>query len=337
MSEPDAQPSVLERLRARFGVALGHLWRLISNAVPAFAFHRCIQLAASMAYYALLSVFPTAIVLAAAVGFVLDDPGSREDVVNYLLAELPLTDDGGRDDIERLLDGVIANSGTLGAIGLAGLLFTASSLISATRNSVNVIFSNEVRRGAVRGKALDVALVLGLGILFAASFAITLITQLNLEFGGRIGDAIEGVFRASGALLPLALSALVFLVLYRVLPTDRPTLRDIWPGVVVASLGYELLKRGFSVYLDNFANYSAIYGSLGAIIAFMVFVWLASMVFLFGAEMAAIWPGARRGDYDPDPEEEDVPFADKLRDFLGDLFRRNRLERPLRGRRGPPD
>jgi membrane protein len=97
--------------------------------------------------------------------------------------------------------------------------------------------------------------------------------------------------------------------------------------VIFAALGYELLKRGFGIYLDQFANYSAVYGSLGAVIAFMFFVWLASLVFLIGAEMAAVWPKVRAGAFDADPDEQDERnIGEKARDAVLGLFRRNRVE-----------
>lgn len=325
MPDSDSTPGLIERTRDRLIAGLGHFWLLISNAVQRLFEHHGTQLAAGMAYYALLSVFPTAIVFAAGAGFILDDPGARNDVVDYLLRELPLSEGSGRDDIESLLDGVTANSGTLGVIGFLALMVSASALISAARNSVNVAFEEDQRRGALRGKGLDLLLVLGLGVLFALSFATTLVTQLDISFDDdTIGSAIQSILDTTGTFLPLVLTAFVFGVLYRVLPSGRPPLRDVWPGVVFAAIGYELLKRGFSFYLENFANYSAVYGSLGAVIAFMFFVFLASIVFLVGAEMAAIWPRVRAGELDGDPDQESEPLGVQIRGFLAGLVKSGR-------------
>lgn len=306
--------------RSRGKRGIDRAWRLLTNALSGFSRHRGTQLAASMAYYALFSVFPAAIVVAAAAGFILDDPGAREDAINFLLEELPLSDEQGRTDIEKVLDGVTSNSGTIGLIGLIALMITASALISAARNSVNTIFGDDVRRGALRGKGLDLLLVLGVGLLFALSFGMTLVGQLDPEF---IGDLGRGIIDATGEILPVVLTAVVFGVLYRVLPTEHPRWRDIWPGIVFASIGYELLQRGFSIYVDNFANYSAVYGSLGTVIAFMFFVYLGSIVFLLGAEMAAIWPGVRAGSFDPDPDQDGPAFGEQLRSTVRGLFARN--------------
>lgn len=327
MSEPKQPPPAGKHPVQRIKAGLGHAWTLLFNSVRGLFFHRGTQLAASMSYYALFSVFPAAIVIAAVAGFVLDDPDARQGAVDYLVRELPLTEDQGRSDIETVLDGVAANSGTLGLIGLVGLLISASALMSSARNALDIIFGDDVRRGALRGKGLDLLIVFGLGLLFAASFALTLLTQLNIGFSGSVGDAVEQALRFTGNLLPLFINTLVFSILYRVLPTERPSLRDVWPGVVFAAIVYELVKRGFSFYLDKFADYSAVYGSLGAVIAFMFFLYLAGIVFLIGAEMAAIWPAVRRGEYDGDPDEEGEPFSEQLRGAVMGLFRRNRVDR----------
>jgi len=322
---PDGAGGAEQLSRVRRGAARG--WTLLGQSLAGLGRHRGTQLAAGMSYYALFSVFPAAIVAAAVVGLILGEPSAREDAINYLLDELPASDQGQKD-IESVVDGVASNSSRLGLIGLIALLISSSALISAARNSVNLIFGDEVRRGALRGKGLDVLLVLGIGSLFLLSFAVTLLGRLDIVFGGGIGDAIESAISASGPLLSLALTAVVFAVLYRVLPTERPAWRDLWPAIAFASVGYELLKWGFSVYLENFANYSAVYGSLGAVIAFMFFVYLASLVFLIGAEMAAIWPGVRAGEYDSDDDDEGRTFTMRVREIVGRLFGRNRVESP---------
>lgn len=306
---------------------LARAWALIWNALGGLGRHRSTQSAASMAYYALFSVFPTAIVLAAGAGFFLDDASAREDVVNFLFDQLPLADDAqGRGDIDRLVHGVTSNAGTLGLIGVVALLFSASALMGSTRSAIDTIFGGRVTRGLVRGKGLDLALVLGVGVLFVLSFASTLLTQFDPGSAHGFLGALEAVFTFSGFLLPFALSALVFAVLYTVLPVEHPRVRDVWPGVLFATIAYELLKKGFSIYIDNFANYSAVYGSLGAVIAFMVFTYAASFVFLIGAEMAALWPRVRAGEFDPGSDDEDGPsksFGREVLDFGKGLVSRN--------------
>ena len=312
------------RSRPSVGRLAGLVWSLLFNSIKLLPRHNGSQLAAAMAYYGLFSIFPAGIAIAAIGGLFLNDAGTRTELVDYLFRELPIDQAQGRGDIVSLVDGVAGNAGALGAIGVVGLVISASALLGAARAAVNRIFGGTVTRGALRGKGIDIALLFSLGLLFILSFAATLIGSLDIPLGGSFGELVSAVLGAGGALLPLALTAFVIGALYRILPVQHPPLAQTWPGIVFATLGIELLKRLFSIYLGNFADYSAIYGSLGAVIAFMFFAYLASLVFLVGAEMAAIWPAVRRGDFD-DPDADPIPR--QIRDALLGLFKRNEQER----------
>jgi membrane protein len=92
-----------------------------------------------------------------------------------------------------------------------------------------------------------------------------------------------------------ALLFATFAFLYRFMPAVPTRLGGIWPGALAAAAGFEGLQYGFSAYLAFFGHYNKVYGSLGAVVAFMFFVYLASMVFLFGAEIASEYPRLRTG------------------------------------------
>jgi membrane protein len=108
---------------------------------------------------------------------------------------------------------------------------------------------------------------------------------------------LEPLTRAGAWVIVVAISTALlfatFAVLYRVVPAAPTRMRDIWPGALAAAAGFEGLQYGFSIYLAFFGHYNRVYGSLGAVVAFMFFVYLASMVFLFGAEIASEYPRLR--------------------------------------------
>lgn len=330
----DAETAEQRSPRRRLKHGLDRTVRLFGEAIAGFSHHKGTQFAAALSYYGLFSIFPAGIVAAASTGFFLDDAEARAGVVDFLLEELPLSEQDGRSDIDSILDGVARNSGTIGTIGVIGLLIAASALMGSVRNALNVIFGENVARGALRGKALDILLILTIGLLLALSFGATLLGQLDIVLTGRVGDLIDTMLGATRGLLPVALSAAVFAVMLMRLPVRRRRLRDVWPGVLFATLGYELLKRAFSFYLDRFADYSAVYGSLGAVIAFMFFVYLAGIVFLLGAEMAAAWPDVRAGRRDPDPDQPGDSFGAQVRELVRGLFIRKERE-PERREPGP--
>jgi membrane protein len=319
--------SAADRFRARAGHALGRAGKLTERSVDAFFRHRCPQLAASISYYALFSVFPAAILMAVVFGLVISGGDARREVVDFLFDNLSLSEDQGRRDLEQVVNDVTRNPGTLGVIGLTILLYSASALMGAVRNSLAVVWGSERERPPLRGKALDILLVLGLGLLIGLSLMITILRSLAVDLGkdlGLTGRVLDGALDASGLLIPFLLSLLAFAVLYRVVPHPRPRLRDVWPGVVLATVGYELAKRGFAIYLDHFADYSAVYGSLGAVITFLVFVYIAAMILLLGGEFAALWPRVRAGEFD---DGEGRPLGEEIRRFLRGLV----FERRERG------
>jgi membrane protein len=313
--------SALQRLRARAGHTLGRFGKLAERSIDAFFKHHCPQLAASISYYALLSIFPAAILMVAIFGVVIGDDEARTEVVDFLFESLPLSEGEGRKDLEKIVDGVTSNTGTLGVVGLLGVLYSASALMGAIRNSLAIIGERERQRPPLRAKALDLLLVLGLGILIVLSFAATLVRGFAVDLSkdlGFTGRVIDEALNAFGFLIPFTLSLIAFTVILTVIPYPRPRLRDVWPGVLLAAVGLELAQRGFTLYLENFGNYSAIYGSLGAVITFLVFIYIAAMVFLLGAEMATLWRRVRAGEFD-DSDGDGEPFGERVRGFLRGL------------------
>jgi membrane protein len=88
-------------------------------------------------------------------------------------------------------------------------------------------------------------------------------------------------------LLPLVISFAVFLLAYRLIPNHRLDWGDLWVGALLAALGFELVKALFGLYLVTFAQYDRVYGTLGGVIAFLVFVFLVANITIFAAEISS--------------------------------------------------
>lgn len=320
----------MEAARRRTGALLGRaLRKFLDDHGP--------ELSAAISYWALFSVFPVTILLAAVLGLVLGEQRAQDEVIGFVTSNVPLREEG-RAEIESLLRGVTGGSGTVSGIAIVGILYAASALMGAVRNSLNAVWRIGEQRPFLRGKAVDVLLVFGLGALIAVSFATTLVTALTVDLAadlGLEGGVVRVVYSGVQFAIPIAISLAVFTVLFRYVPARRVTLRDVWPGILVATAGYELAKRGFAFYLENFSSYSVVYGSLGVVVAFMVFVYIAAIVFLLGAEAAALWPEVRDADLEP-REKDPRPFRARLAGALKGLVVRGEQEerREASGRRG---
>lgn len=298
--------------------------QLADKSVMDFYRDGCTQRAAAISFYALFSLFPLAMLAATVLGLIVNDAEARTRVVDFVLDNLPLSEARARHDLEVLLLNVTRNVAGFGVLGMATLLFAASGVMGAIRHALNAAFDVEDPRPPAQAKAVDLLLVLAFGLAMILSLALTIAERVTESLANAVDEALPGVGGAVvefvvelGQLVPLAMAFVVFAVLFRTVPSACPRLRDTWPGVLLAAVGYELAKNGFAWYLSGFANYSAIYASLATIIAFLIFVWVASNIALLGAEVAAHWPRVRAGEYDG---EEGDPLGVRVKGLVRGLF-----------------
>jgi len=261
------------------------------RAVIGYGKDRAAIFAAGVTYYALVSLFPLALFAAGVLGFFISDAGDQQDLINELMESLPLTEDDGRSDLESVVDSVVSQRGTLGLIGFAGTAFTASALFTSVRVALNGVFHVEQQRPFVLGKAIDLGLVVGFGLLLLASFALTVgIAIAQREADALVGDnlatLVAWVANLAYLLIPPLVTGLVFLLLYTSVARAGFTPREVLPGVVLAALLFEALKIGFAQYVASFGNYDATYGALGFVIILLLFFNLSAQVMLVGAEVA---------------------------------------------------
>src|SRR5215212_4038135 len=299
------QPAATSGTGGRLARALRHAGQLIQHGVMDFFADGMPQRAAAISFYGLFSVFPLAILCVAVLGIVANDSDVRRQVVSFLLDNLPLTAGQGRRQLERLLLQVTRDVAGFSVLGVLTLLFAASGVMGAIRHGLNAAFDAQEHRPPVQAKLWDFAMVFGFGVLVTLSFALTLADEIRANISRHADEVIRGsggvitrVLIDAGRIVPLVIAIIIFAGLFRVVPARRQRLRDTWPGVLVAAVGYELAKNGFTIYLTHFADYGAVYASLGSVIALLVFVFVAANVALLGAEMAAQWRHVRAGEYD---------------------------------------
>jgi membrane protein len=167
------------------------------------------------------------------------------------------------------------------------------------RSAFVAVWGVEADRPYVRGKLVDLALVLGGGLVVVCLFGISLVAQLAATVGERaraeLGTEVGGSALAAAGQIAgsLALSVVVFAALYRLVAPVATRFRDVLPGAFVAAVGFQAATAGFSVYLDRFARFDEVYGPLGAVFAFLLLVYVMAMVLLYGAAVAANWPRER--------------------------------------------
>jgi membrane protein len=300
---------------------------LSRRSVQEFADDRCTQIAASISYYVFFSVFPLSIFLVTIFGQILRNDDVRDRVIDAMMEVVPLTPTEGRAQLDQILSGVATELSLLGLLSVIGLIWSASAMMSALRNALNVAWDTDHRRPAIQGKLVDILMVILVGLLVAVSVAATAIRpyiqdeiRATANDLGAIGVVVQFGMWSLTILVPIIVSFIIFAALYRFVPAVNTSFDEIWLGALFASVAFELAKVGFSFYLRNFGNYNAIYGSLGAVIVFMLFIYIAANVLLMGAEVASEWPRVRAGHYDHGlPAREstpNIPILERARTLL---------------------
>lgn len=293
-------------------------WSVLRRTVIEFKDDRVPDLAAALTYYGVLSIFPALIVLVSVFGLL-----GRNDtaaVVGNLVVLAP-------SEVRALIvQGVTAVSGSgraglFAVVGLLVALWSASGYLAAFIRAVNAIYDIEEGRPFWKLTPLRLGLtVLATVLLAAGAIAVTLTGDLARLAGDAlgVGDAVTAWDIAKWPVLALVAAGLI-MVLYWAAPNVRqPGVRWLTPGGVVAVLLWVIVSGGFALYVTHFASYDKTYGTLAAVVVFLVWLWLSNMALLLGAEVDAelmrergIVQGAPAGR-EPYAVPRDPPKADNL-------------------------
>jgi membrane protein len=278
------------------------LARVLPAAVERFFADHCAQQAAGIAYRVLFSIAPLAIVLVSIFGLVLQNDGIRQDVVNAIVDELPVSV-AGRKDVENAITEIATPASAAGLVSLLVFAWAATGMMTALRQGLETALGVTESRPAVRGKLVDLTLIVGAAVLVLVTVGITLLGNLVQRASGSLGELLGvGAGTLAGGLIRLAsfvLSIVVVLLLYRFVPARGLRIRDGLAGAIVTALLLLLISFASGLILDRTTKLSVVYGSLTAALVFLYSMYLYSSALLLGAEVAAAWARPPTEDGEP--------------------------------------
>jgi membrane protein len=289
------------------------LLRVVPEAVQGFYADHCPLQAAGIAYRVLFSVVPLAIVLVSIFGLILQDDEIRKSVVNSIVDFLPVSA-AGRKDVETALTSIATPASAAGLVSLLVFGWAAVGMMTALRQGLEDAMHVLHARPTVRGKLVDILLVVGTGVLVLAAALVTALGGIAERYVAKIGG------NGAGTLSHLAVRVLTFvivvgivLLLYRFVPARGISFRDGLTGALVTSVLLELISLASGFVYARASSLSVIYGSLTVGIVFLYSVYLYSSALLLGAEVAAAW--AR-----PEPLGPSLPVLTQVKRAVLGLF-----------------
>ncbi len=264
-------------------------FRALKATVQEFQRDDTLGVAAQLAYYLILALFPFILVLVSLLGTF----GSEElasEVLGYFQQVMP---EQAYEIIKDFTNNIISGKAEAPGLFTFGILFTiwaASGAFAALINALNRAYDVQETRPFWKVRGIAILMTLGLSVLI-------LIGVLLLVLGPQIGEAIANVFGLERTFLvvwevarwPVALFFMMFTValLYYFAPDVDQPFRWITPGGLIGVVLWVLASVGFNFYVSNFGSYNKTYGSIGAVIVLLLYLYISSLTILFGATLNA--------------------------------------------------
>ena len=244
-------------------------------------------MSAAVAFYALLALVPAMVAVVSIYGLVADPSDIDRQVTDWLGSAPQEVRDLLSAQLRSITENAGAAAGVGVVIGIVAALWSASSGMAHIIEAINTAYDEHETRGWIKRRLLAIILTVGATVFMVAAAALIAVLPAALaDTGlGTVGRVIIGLAR--WLVLPLGMIAALS-VLYRYAPNrDNPQWRWASPGALVATIMWLLASIAFSIYTANFAKYNETYGSLGAVVVVMLWLFITVLAVIVGAELNA--------------------------------------------------
>lgn len=258
-------------------------------------------LASALSFDVILTAIPFLVVLLGAVGTLVQHQVTTQqvDLAELLRRFMPAGGGPGADavqDVERILGQIVASRGQLTLVGLPLFLYFSTRLFGGLRAALNEVFDTEERRSWQVGKLIDLALVLLTGTLLLMS---ALLPAIEARTTGMMPEGgsflLEWLYRLSLEIVAFGFSTVLFLAVFKVLPSRRIAWRTATVAAVFCALAFELAKRLYALYVTRFVTLDrlASNANAGAFLLLILWIYYTNFVLLIGGEIAEAYDLAR--------------------------------------------
>jgi membrane protein len=263
-------------------------WAAVKRSVGEFRRDNVTDWAAALTYYSVLSIFPAMLVVVSVVGL------AGSSVSQSLVTNVGRLAPGAVKQV--LINGIAelqrshGSAGVVAVISLAAAIWSASGYVAAFMRASNAIYDVEEGRPIYKTLPIRIGVtILTLILLSACAIAVVVSGPIAERVGELVGagSAAITVFGIVKWPIMLFVASFLFALLYWAAPNAKQKFRWVTPGGILAIVIWLVASAGFAFYVANFSSYNKTYGSLAALIIFLVWVWISNIAILLGAELNA--------------------------------------------------
>ncbi len=277
-------------------------WAVVKETLNDWLDDRAMSLAASLAFYTVLSLAPLLVIAVSIAGLVFGEEAARGQIVGQLQGLIG--HDGGAAIEAILASSNKPSAGIAGTvIGAAILFFGASGVFGELQESLNIIWEVKPKPGrgflgVVRDRVLSFGMVLGVGFLLLVSLLLTAALAALGAFFERTLPGGELLWQVINFAISFGVATLLFALMYKVVPDAKIAWKDVWHGALFTALLFTVGKFLIGVYLGK-ASVGSAYGAAGSLVVLVVWIYYSSQILFLGAELTHVYARRRGSKIEP--------------------------------------
>jgi membrane protein len=267
-------------------------WYLLRETFREWRKDNAMDLGAALAFYTVFSLAPLLIIVIAIAGLVFGPAAARGRIFSQFG---DLVGPAAADQIQTMVESAWQPKASIiaGAIGLVTLILGAMGVFGALKTALNIVWQAQPREvrgiwGLLRGQILSLAMILGIAFLLLVSLVVSAGLAGLGAWAGSILHVPSAALYAVNLLVSLAVTAVLFAMMYRGLPDVSIAWRDVWVGAVVTAVLFSIGKEAIGLYLGR-SSIASVYGAAGSLAVLLVWVYYSAAIMLFGAEFTEIF------------------------------------------------
>ena len=263
----------------------GNRLNILKDAIKTFTVTRANQASASLAYYIIFSLFPLLLVLISAGSYFLNSEQVYLKVSQLIQQSIP----DSYPWISQNLRQILEQRGAVGIIGLITLMWAASGGFTSLAYNINLAWLEAPQRNFFQGRLVALEMIAGISGLFFLSIILDWMFNLLRVFNIPFASLMQVDFwRWFSSIFSWLTIFLLFFALYYWVPTVNVTGKAAFWSALFSSVAWEFSTALFSIYVrSRFARYELLYGSVGALVAFLFLIYILATITLFGAHLAS--------------------------------------------------